>query len=235
MQPYFFPYLGYFQLINQCDHFILYANVTFRKKSFITRNHLLDANGKREDINVFVKKASSNSRIVDIELVEGDWKRKLSKKVRTMYARAEFFDEVFPVIQACIEDDINTLHGYNARSIQQLCQFLEIDTTLTIEHQHLDFVEDKLKPQDVLPASTQRIIHLCQAMEIDTYCNPEGGVDLYDKATFAENGLNLQFFKAGLQGVEAKRPQDPYSSIIDVLMHNGKQATQRMLNDGHFF
>lgn len=235
MQPYFFPYLGYFQLINYSDEFILYGNVTFRKKSFITRNHIMDVNGRQEDIKVFVKKASSNSSIKSIHIAEGDWKKKLSKKVQTLYSRSSYFDEIYPTIKECIESNCDSLHKYNADSIQKICNLLAINTTVTTEHQHLDYIEDLLEPSQSLPVSSQRVIHICREIGATTYINPEGGVDLYDKTMFAKEGLTLKFFKASLDKVVEKREYNRYVSIIDILMHNGIEGTKAMLNDGSIF
>lgn len=235
MQPYFLPYLGYFQLINHSDQFILYGNVTFRKKSFITRNVIMDVNGRQEDITVFVKNASSYSMINDIGLVESDWKRKLAKKIQNTYRRAEFFDEVYPSIKAIVELQTQSLFDYNAASIQEVCNLLGIGSKLVTKHEHLDDIEMSLDSTLALPVSSQRIINICKAVQASVYINPEGGVHLYDKTLFAAEGISLKFFKASLDKVSHRRASNPYVSIIDVLMHHGVDGTKKMLSDGAFF
>jgi hypothetical protein len=235
MQPYFFPYLGYFQLIDKVDKFVLYGNVTFRKKSFITRNTLVDNADRQEDIRVFVKKASSNSRIIDIELVDSQWKNKLVRQVRNIYSKAPYFEECFEYLEQLILTRSNNLHEYNSEIIVGLCDFLQITTPILIEKKDLKLIEDNLNQSFDLPVSTQRVIGLCDYYDCVTYCNPEGGAELYSKPTFSKHNLELLFFRAGLDDIHAIRGEHKYTSIIDVLMHCGAENTRKYIKSGSFF
>ena len=235
MQPYFFPYLGYFQLIDKVDKFVLYGNVTFRKKSFITRNSLVDNSDRQEDIRLFVKKASSNSRIIDIDLVESDWKEKLVRQVKNIYANAPYFEENFLFIESLILNGSENLHIYNSETIAGLCDYLQIKTPIIIETSDLADIEQSLDQTKELPVATQRVLRLCEHYGGSTYCNPEGGVELYSKCTFAKYETGLQFFKAGLDDVHEIRGEHKYTSIIDVLMHCGIEQTRICVKKGHFF
>lgn len=235
MQPYFFPYLGYFQLIEKVDKFVLYGNVTFRKKSFITRNSLVDNADRQEDIRLFVRKASSNSRIIDIELVASDWKEKLVRQVKNIYSNAPYFEENFKVIESLILNSSDNLHVYNSETIAGLCDYLQIRTPVIIETNSLDRIEESLDSTLDLPVSTQRVLKLCEYYNANTYCNPEGGIELYSKCTFTKYDKGLQFFKAGLDDVHEIRGEHKYTSIIDVLMHCGIEQTRSCVKKGSFF
>ena len=235
MQPYFFPYLGYFQLIEKVDKFVLYGNVTFRKKSFITRNSLVDNANRQEDIRVFVQKASSNSLIIDIKLVDSDWKQRLTRQVRNIYANAPYFSECYPLLEALILNPAVDLHTYNSETIAGICDLLHIKTSIIIENNRLAEIENSLDSNLELPVSTQRVIKLCEFYDAQTYCNPEGGVELYSKCMFAKHNVGLSFFKAGLDDIHAIRGEHKYTSIIDVLMHCGLAQTRECVKAGSFF
>ncbi len=77
MQPYFFPYIGYFQLINTVDEFVVYDNIEFTKKGWINRNRIL-VNGKDEYITLPIKKDSDFLHVKDRFLAE-TWSKDSAK------------------------------------------------------------------------------------------------------------------------------------------------------------
>lgn len=230
MQPYFFPYIGYFQLIAATDVFILYGNVTFRKRSWITRNRLMDkGSGEPFYINVPVKKSSSNKLIRDIEINHSiPWQKKLLDLISYNYKKAEFFEENFEYVKALILFQSPTLHDYNSRILLELCSYLDISTSVlsdTCKESFLN-IENELNIkslQNNLNNKTQRIISLCQHIGAEHYINAPGGSTLYSKSDFAKLGVQLNYLQPSNSTYhQFKHPFQNYLSILDLLFHMGK-------------
>ena len=77
MQPYFFPYIGYFQLIKSVDEFVIYDNIQYTKKGWINRNRIL-VNGTDYLISLPLKKDSDYLNVVDRQLAES-WEKDRTK------------------------------------------------------------------------------------------------------------------------------------------------------------
>jgi len=202
MQPYLFPYIGYFQLVNAVDTFVFYDDVNFIKAGWINRNNIL-INGKRKLITVPCKKISQ------IELA---------------YKKALYFNEVFPLIY-------NLLSAYNKPTISELA----IDSVLLAAN-YLNLKPDFKKSSKDFPNSSKlkkdnRLIEISKLAGAGIYVNPIGGVELYSKKKFKEEGITLNFVESGL--INYKQYENefvPNLSIIDVMMFNSPQQIKEMLN-----
>ena len=215
MQPYFLPYIGYFQLINAVDEFIVYDNIQFSKKGWFHRNRMLQ-NGKDEYFSLTLKKDSDYLDVKDRYLSD-NWKEdreKLLRKIKENYRKAPHFNEVYPLIETLFRFEESNLFGYIFNSIKVLCDFLEIKTPLTISS-GLPINHD-LKSQE-------KVIALVQSVQGKTYLNPIGGFDLYTTGDFKERELHLQFHKA--QPISYQQFGNefvPWLSVLDLLMFNEK-------------
>ena len=220
MQPYLFPYIGYFQLIQAADKFVVYDNIQFTKKGWINRNRIL-VHGKDEFITLPLKKDSDflnvNERTV-ADIFKTD-RIKLLRKINEAYKKAPEFKPVFSLIESVINSNEENLFYFIFQSIQAVCKYLDIATefvissALTIDHQ--------LKAQD-------KVIAICKTLNASQYINPIGGLDLYSKETFKQNNIEMNFIKTNV--VEYKQFSDefvPALSIIDVLMFNPKEKVQQ--------
>ncbi len=222
MQPYLFPYIGYFQLIQAVDKFVLYDNIQFTKKGWINRNRIL-VNGKDEFITLPLKKDSDFLHVDQRKLAESfaTEKVKILRKISEAYRKAPEFDSVYPLVQAIINNNNENLFDFIYQSLRSVCSYLDIKTeiiissTLPIDHQ--------LRSQD-------KVIAICKALHASQYINPIGGVALYSKETFEQNNIALNFIKAA--DVEYKQFSNefiPWLSIIDVMMFNPKEKVQQYL------
>ena len=243
MQPYFFPYIGYFQLIESVDKFIIYQHVSFRKKSWITRNRLFDKSaGLPFLFNIPVRHQSSNTLIRDVQISGSrkEWTRKFLKILQQNYAKAAHFKEIKLLLQTALTTvENNNLHEFNSKFIIAISQFLELDTI--IQYQNEDFIslENELESTytdgDTLLAinkKTQRIIEMCKYEKASHYINPFGGQQLYHKQLLKEYNLQLNF----IETLDYKYDQfgfefAPHLSILDVLMHLGRKGTQPLLKN----
>jgi hypothetical protein len=237
MQPYFFPYLGYFQLIHATDRFILYDNLYYIKKGWINRNRILEINRGPVFWGVNVQTKSSYTKIREIRIDHTtQWQKKVIKQVYYNYKRSRFFNEVFPIIETTINEDYEFLTDLNEISIKRVAIFLDISTEIVREHLRYETLEQELALTDYSRVKngedrkSKRIISICKNEQADIYINLPGGQGLYDKKTFAEAKIDLQFIKT-LPYSYHQNADTFYSdlSIVDVLMHCGKEGTKRLL------
>ena len=211
MQPYFFPYIGYWQLINLADKFVLLDDVNFIKKGWIHKNLIMNNNETRQ-INICISKMSQNKQINDLSLsTEHNWKNKLIKNIQNSYSKAPFYNEVNNIIGDIISYDESNLSKYLFNSIKQICKTLDIKTH--IEPTSSKYLTDPLKK------GQDKIIDICLKEKGSIYVNPIGGVDYYDSEKFKENNLSLKFLNTS-----------PSPSIINDLMLLGIKKAREKIN-----
>ncbi len=239
MQPYFFPYIGYFQLITAVDIFLLYDQVDYITRGWINRNRLLEVNRGPVYFGFEVEHVHSGTLIRDVRIKFADKeRRKLLKDIYHNYRRAAFFDETYPVIEKALPDTASTILQINGHSISVIAQHLEIATTILSGCKDAEKIEQELQklPEDGAAANaqpdrkTQRILSICKEFESRHYINPIGGLQLYSAEIFQKYDVKLNFVQtlpysyAQLSGQFHKD-----LSIIDVLMNSGRVATQLLL------
>jgi len=221
MQPYVFPYLGYFQLINAVDEFVIYDNIQYTKKGWINRNRIL-VNGKPEYISIPLQKDSSYLDINKRYVSESFDKDKLIRKIRSVYGKAPFFEQVFVIIEESILYKRNNLFDFIYHSLKITLDYLGIETTI-VKSSHVE-INHNLKAEEKVKA-------ICVYMNKSTYINPIGGKDLYQKQDFKKEEIALYFLKPSLP--EYKQFNHPFVSglsIIDVMMFNSPEEIRSMLN-----
>lgn len=235
MQSYFFPYIGYFQLINACDKFVLYEHVSFRKKSWITRNRILDkGKGTPVYIQVPVQKQSSFKTIKEIGIVQNsDWKNKIVNLTNFNYKKAPFYNEVFEWLTKVIYLEEESLHDYNAKIIIALCKKIGIQTEIVFNNatEHIEYKLMQKKNIDNENVKSERVIELMQHFNASQFLNPIGGEALYDKSFFKSRGVGLSFLQPETLSYKQFEHQFiPHLSILDVLFHNGFKKTQHLIH-----
>jgi hypothetical protein len=211
MQPYFFPYIGYFQLISAVDTFVIYDNIKYTKKGWINRNRIL-RDGKEVMFSLPLKKDSDYLDICERELSKDFNPDKLLSQFKGAYQRAPYFAQTFPLVEQVVRyDDVN-LFRFLHHSIVKLCEHLDIKTEVKISSELS--VDDDLKGQD-------KVLSLCEALSAETYINAIGGLELYPKETFQKKGIELKFIKTKLfEYPQFSHAFVPYLSIVDVMMFN---------------
>jgi hypothetical protein len=222
MQPYLFPYIGYFQLIQAADKFVVYDNIQFTKKGWINRNRIL-VNGKDEYITLPLKKDSDFLNVDERKIADSfnEERIKILRKINESYKKAPEFKTVFLLLETILNNSEPNLFEFLYHSLQALCNYLDIKTAFIISSALA--INHQLKSQD-------KVIAICKALEATTYINTIGGVNLYSKETFQQNNMELNFIKA--TPVEYKQFSNefiPWLSIIDVLMFNSKEKIQEYL------
>lgn len=221
MQPYLFPYIGYFQLINAVDKFVTYDDVAFIKQGWINRNNIL-VNGNPFLFTIPVKNISSYSLINETEVsYNNDWKSKLFKTIQESYRKAPYFENIFQIIENTFTTDERYISKIATKSILEIVKYLELQT---------EFQESSTSYQNSGLRSQERVLDICKKELANQYINPIGGKGLYSKSTFKIQHIQLDFMKT--HPVEYRQLKNGFVSnlsIIDVLMFNSPVEINLML------
>jgi hypothetical protein len=221
MQPYFLPYIGYFQLIASVDKFVIYDNIKYTKKGWINRNRYLQ-NGKDSDFTIPLKKDSDFLDVRDRAVASDFNKPKMINKFIGAYRKAPYFDQVIPLIEHIVHYKENNLFWFIENSIRELCSFLQIGTEIVVSSTVA--IDHSLKAQD-------KVLAICEKMGADIYINAIGGQVLYSREDFMKKAIDLKFIKANY--IEYKQFDSvfvPWLSILDVMMFNSKESISEMLH-----
>jgi hypothetical protein len=227
MQPYIFPYLGYFQLINAVDKFVIYDDVGFIKQGWINRNYIA-AEGRALLFTVPLEQASSGKLINETKLDPRSyrlWQNKFLQTLHQNYKKAPFFDSIFPPLKQIFEAERSKLTDLLVDSLLFVSNYLSLQTqfvTSSVIYNNKD-----LKGQD-------RILDICKKEQATEYYNLMGGQDLYSKSDFLKSNVVLNFIRSK-QELEYNQGKIknfiPRLSIIDVLMYNSKEKVRFYLDN----
>ncbi|HTN65170.1 MAG TPA: WbqC family protein [Burkholderiaceae bacterium] len=214
MQPYFFPYVGYYQLIGAADLFVLYDNIKYTKKGWINRNRML-RNGVETTFSLSLKSASDSLDIRDRELSPDFNREKFLNQIAEAYRRAPYFTETYALIEQVVGYQESNLYKFLYHSLINTCGHLGLATPIRISSE-ID-IDHELKGQD-------KVLALCAALGADTYINAIGGTQLYNQEEFQARGVELLFVKSRpFTYPQFDNNFVPWLSIIDVMMFNPKR------------
>jgi hypothetical protein len=223
MQPYFFPYIGYFQLIAQSDVFVLHDDVQYIKGGWVNRNRIL-LNGEVRLITLPVQKDAYHLPINARHYVEDQRARKdILNLVRQAYMKAPRFSEVFPLIEDLLMFGDTNVARFNENLIRKIATFMGISTRI---------INSSEMEKDNALAGEPRVIEICRCLGGTDYTNPEGGQALYDSANFRDAGISLRFLV--MRPVPYSQTGEgfvPYLSIMDMLFSCGLEAIKRYLSE----
>ena len=224
MQPYFMPYIGYFQLIGAVDVFVVYDNIKYTKKSWINRNRLLQ-NGADAIFSLPLKKDSDFLNVVERELAEDFNRDKFLNQLRGAYGRAPHFADTYPLLEHIVRYEDRNLFRFIHHSIACICQHLGIRTEIRVSSDIA--VDHELKSQD-------KVVALCQALGAGTYINAIGGLDLYEREAFNARDIDLKFIKSKpFDYAQFGKDFVPWLSIADVLMFNSLDAVREGISSNY--
>jgi hypothetical protein len=226
MQPYLFPYIGYFQLINAVDKFVIYDDVNFIKQGWINRNTIL-VQEKRYLFTVPLINQSSFSKINEIFVnnnLYNSWRAKTLRTLEQSYKKAPFFKEIYDLVVNVLDIDMEVIDiaTLARKSLLETSKYLDINTEFV-------FTSSIYENQEL--SGKTRVIDICRKEKALQYINPIGGQELYDRESFRRNELELSFIKTlPLEYKQFKNEFAPWLSIIDVLMFNSIEETKLLLN-----
>ena len=220
MQPYFLPYIGYFQLISAVDLFVVYDNIKYTKKGWINRNRMLQ-NGKDAIFSLPVKKGSDSMDVRDRELAADFNRDKLLSQISGAYRHAPYFAPAFPLIEEIVRHEDQNLFRFIHNAIVKTCAHLGITTQIRVSSDIA--INHDLKNQD-------KVLALCTAVGASTYVNAIGGMELYAKDKFLAQDVKLKFVKSRpFEYSQFGSEFIPWLSIIDVMMFNPLEAIQECI------
>ena len=223
MQPYFMPYLGYWQLLKAVDRFVVLDNVGFIKQGYINRNSILSGS-KSFPINIQVQGISSNKLILEHQLNANPiWKKKLLKTISQNYSKAPYFSDAFNLVDKIIDNDELNLSKFLSYQLNIIAEYLNLDT-------------------EIVPSATiyntgnlmaeERVIEICKQTNSTHYFNAFGGKELYKKENFYSKKIKLQFLKMGeIKYSQFGKEFVPFLSIIDLIMFNSPEEINIMLDN----
>jgi WbqC-like protein family. len=219
MQPYFMPYIGYFQLIKAVEIYVVLDDVNYINRGWLNRNNIL-VNGVKNLFTIKLKGATQNKLINEIE-IEDDF-LKLVKTIKINYGKAPFYKDVILLVERILSYKNKGLSEFVINSLKEIISYLHIDTQILISSK---LEKDcSLKCQD-------RILNICSALGADVFINAIGGQKLYDKAEFASCGVDLKFIQTELVPYkQLKNEFIPFLSILDVMMFNSVEEVNVMLD-----
>lgn len=220
MQPYLFPYIGYFHLIDSVDIFVCFDDVNFIKKGWINRNNIL-LNGRAHLWSLPLIKKSQNRQIRDHEITDPEKSQAaLAELIENAYAKAPYFQSAMPVIRNTLNGSEKMIDLLARRSLENICDYLGMDVV---------FKNSSDLDKDNDAQAQERIIQMVGKLSGTAYRNAIGGRKLYDKDAFAENGIELTFIEsASIKYPQFENDFIPYLSIIDVLMFNSREDAMKL-------
>lgn len=223
MQPYFVPYIGYWQLMNAVDKYVIYDDVNFIKGGWINRNRIL-MNGKPAYFNIPMLGASPNKLIN--EVIVNNSEALIKKNLRILesaYKKAPCYEAVFPMLESILCCEKRSISDYIAESFRIINSYLGIDTELVMSSS-LD--------KDCSLRGQEKVLAICESMGASEYYNAIGGQQLYSFSDFQARGIRLFFVKSGeITYRQFGDAFEPNLSIIDVMMFNPIEEIKKMLCD----
>lgn len=228
MQPYFFPYLGYFSLIKHADKWIVFDPVQFIRHGWIERNRILKPGEGWQYISVPLQKHNRETLISDIRIRnEEDWRGKIVRQIEH-YKKAPFYKPTVEVLQQCLNIDTDSITALDAHCLKCTCDYLRIPFNFEV------FTEMDIKIDPVNDPG-EWALFTSKSLKAKEYINPPGGIEIFDKTKFDNAGIKLKFLKINLREYSQRRKAfEPGLSILDVMMFNSPEEISRMLDDYTF-
>lgn len=220
MQPYFFPYLGYFHLLDSCDTFVFLDNVNYINRGWVNRNQFI-LSGSPNMFTVPLNGASQNKLINELFIADGKWTKVFLKSLEMSYRKTKCYNELIEPLKDVIGDGTGKIADLNQRTTIWCANQLSLEKQFKVSSEDFSTIEE---------TGQDRIIRICQEESAGAYNNAVGGVDLYNKMDFSKFGIELSFVRSSLNAY----PQPvsgfhPGMSILDVLMNNDVDERQKLL------
>lgn len=229
MQPYFFPYIGYFSLIKNTEKFIIFDTAQFIRHGWIERNRILKQENGWQYISVPLLKHAMETKIKDICINNNEnWKDKIFAQIQHYKKKAPYFKQTTDVLRDALDIKTDSIVELNEHTLRTVCTYLGINFNCGI------FSQMNLKIADV-NAPDEWALNICKALgNIDEYWNPPGGIEFFDRSKYEKAGIKLYFQKVNILPYPQRRgPENIITglSIIDVMMFNSVENIKNMLDD----
>jgi len=230
MQPYFFPYLGYFSLMKHTDRFVLFDTVQFIRHGWIERNRMLKQNEGWLYIQVPLIKAGRETKISEMRVDNRqDWAAKIIAQIQPYKKTAPYFRQTQQLLEDSITGNFEDIVSLNRYTLKAVCNYLGLTCNMDV------FSEMNLSIEPAT-APDEWALNICKSLgNIEEYWNPPGGLTFFDRSKYANAGIDLKFQAMELRPYDQKRPDFlPGLSILDVMMFNSPAEIMEMLDNYTF-
>lgn len=229
MQPYFFPYLGYYSLIKKSDRFILFDDVQFIRHGWIERNRILKPVEGHQYISVPLEKFSLSTKINEVKIrATENWREKLLRQLEHYKKRSPFYSQTIEVIKKAIDIETDSIVELNKNILIKTCRYIGMPLVVDV------FSEMNLQIEPVTHPG-EWALNIIKALQGAEYINPIGGVDIFKREQFDSAGIALNFLGNNLMPYSQRRDMfEPGLSIIDVMMFNSPEQICRLVDDTYF-
>lgn len=226
MQPYFFPYLGYFQLIDSVKHFIFFDTPQYERRGWMNRNRILNPQGDFTYITVPTVKAPQSTAINEIGIDESQkWKEKILAQLAVYKKRANYYVNTVGVVEKVLFSEYANIAELNINSIKTVCEYLEVP----FEYEVYSQMQLSIPP---IQAPDEWALQITKALKYDEYVNAPGGETFFDKGKYDKDGVSLYFIQPELSPYVQKIGHFvPGLSIIDVMMYNSPEQIRKMIKE----
>lgn len=226
MQPYFFPYIGYFQLIKSVDRFIFFDDVQYIRHGWINRNRILKPGEGWQYIIAPLQKHSQGELIKNINLADGtEWRERIIRQLEHYKKKARYYNVAIELVKSCFDLRDSKMAQFNAGCIETICKYLGISLKVEMSSKmNFDYAN--------IESPGEWAFKICEQINAKEYINPLGGKELFDKTKFQSSGMKLSFISPVIVPYDQRRGEfESGLSIIDVLMFNGPEATRSMIDN----
>lgn len=226
MQPYFFPYIGYFHLLSSADRFVFLDDVNYIMRGWINRNRIV-INNDLNFITVPLSKASQNSLINEVMISPDDflkWKVKTISSFRIAYSKSPYFKAGLELFENVVSEEKLTIADLAIKSITNVCDYLSIKKDFL--RSSISYAENKkLKGKD-------RILDICTREKTSTYINAPGGKELYSPVDFKERGIDIKFVSSRMSPYQQRSEVFiSGASVLDIIMNCHRDEILKMFNE----
>jgi len=229
MQPYFMPYIGYFQLINAVDEFIIFDTPQFIRHGWIERNNILKLDGESSYIKVPLVKQSRDTSIKDMIINNStNWQKKILAQITHYKKKAPYYNDVLTLLDTIFKEQTESIVDLNYKSLKLICNYLDITTPIKI------WSEMNLEIEEV-NAPDEWALNICKKINATTYINPIGGLSFFDTKKYLTSNIDIKFIKSKeILYNQFDNNFTPWLSIIDILMFNSKNNIKNMLEQVNY-
>lgn len=226
MQPYFFPYLGYYSLIKKSDKFILFDTVQFIRHGWIERNRILKPTESWQYVAVPLVKKPQSTLIREMEIKNNeDWQGKLISQLVHYKKRAPFYRDTLSVIEDAINFNTNSIVKLNENILKKTCAYFGIPLDISVFSEMNLIIDEVTHPGEWA-------LHISKALNGKEYINPPGGIEIFKPEKFQNAGIGLKFLGNNLKPYNQRRSTfEAGLSIIDVMMFNDLESINALIDD----
>lgn len=225
MQPYLFPYIGYFSLIKNTDYFVFFDTPQYIRKGWINRNRILGTNGTDVYFTVPVEKCARETPINKVKIsCNENWKEKWMGQLTIYKKRAPYYSKIISLVQDILNVKTQYISELAINSVVRTCDYLGMNF-------HYDIFSQMNLPLFEVKAPDEWALYITKEMKYDTYVNPPGGKSFFDASKYKKVDIELEFLTQEIKKYNQRVKEFvPGLSMLDVMMFCTPEEILRMMD-----